>query len=90
MRIGVKIFSYKSPQRYAVRRAVLAAQAALRREYSDLLVEIAEVRECSEIEKVTPVVIYPSLAVNDWLVCVGRFPNQDEILVWFQQALQEA
>jgi len=36
------------------------------------------------------VVIYPSLAVNDWLVCVGRFPNQDEILVWFQQALQEA
>jgi hypothetical protein len=90
MRIGVRILSYKSPQRYAVRRAVLAAQTSLSQEYPDLLVEIAEVRERSEIEKITPVVIYPSLLVNDRLVCVGRFPKQDEILVWFQQALQEA
>ncbi len=29
MRIGVKILSYKSPQRYAVRRAVLSAQITL-------------------------------------------------------------
>jgi hypothetical protein len=88
MRIGVRILSYKSPQRYAVRRAVLAAQTVLSQDYPDLLVEIAEVRERAEIEKVTPVVIYPSLVVNDRLVCVGRFPSKDEILVWFQQALQ--
>jgi len=90
MRISVRILGHKSPQRYAVRRAVLAAQIALSQEYPDLLVEIAEVRERSEIEKVTPVIIYPSLVVNDWLVCVGRFPSKDEILIWFQQALQEA
>jgi hypothetical protein len=89
MRIGVKILSYKTPQRYAVQRAVLAAQTVLSQEYPDLLVEITEVRERSEIEKVTPVVIYPSLVVNDRLVCVGRFPSKDEILIWFQQALQE-
>jgi hypothetical protein len=89
MRIGVKILSYKTPQRYAVRRAVLAAQAALSQEYPDLLVEIAEVRERSEIEKITPVVIYPSLIVNDRLVCVGRFPSKEDILIWFRQALQE-
>ncbi len=89
MRISVKILSHKTPQRYAVRRAVLAAQAALSQEYPDILVEIAEVRERSEIEKVTPVVIYPSLVVNDRLVCVGRFPKKDEILFWFQQTLQE-
>jgi len=89
MRIGVKILGHKTPQRYAVRRAVLAAQTALSQEFPDLLVEIAEVRECSEIEKITPVVIYPSLVVNDRLVCVGRFPKKDEILIWFQQALQE-
>ena len=89
MRIDVKILGYKTPQRYAVRRAVLAAQAALSQEYPDILVEIAEVRERSEIEKVTPVVIYPSLVVNDRLACVGRFPSKDEILIWFQQALQK-
>jgi len=59
MRIGVKILSHKTPQRYAVRRAVLAAQTALSQEYPDLLVEIVDVRERSEIEKVTPVVIFP-------------------------------
>ena len=89
MKIEVKILSYKSPQRYAVRRVVLAAQAALSREYPDLVVEIAEVRESSEIQKITPVVIYPSLVVNGRLVCVGRFPSKDEVLDWFQQMLRK-
>ena len=89
MRIGVKILGLKTPQRYAVRRAVLAAQIALSRGYPDLQVEIAEVRQRSEIEKITPVISYPSLVVNDRLVCVGRFPRKDDIMIWFQQALQE-
>ena len=88
MKIGVKILGSKTPQRYAVRRAVLAAQSALRMEYPDLLIDISEVRDLVEIEKITPVFIYPSLIVNDRLVCVGRFPRKDEILVWFQQALE--
>ena len=71
MRIGVKILGHKTPQRYAVRRAMLAAQTALSQEYPDLLVEITEVRERSGIEKITLVVIHPSLVVNDRLVCVG-------------------
>jgi len=88
MKLSIKILSYKTPQRYAVSRAVLAAQADLSQEYPDLLVEIVEVQDLSEIEKVTPVVIYPSLVVNDRLVCVGRFPKKDDILTWFQQAIQ--
>jgi hypothetical protein len=88
IRIGVKILSHKTPQRYAVRRAVLAAQTVLSQEYPDLLVEIDEVRERTEIEKVTPVIIYPSLVVNDRLVCVGRFPHTDEVIGWLQEALQ--
>jgi hypothetical protein len=87
MKIGVKILGSKSPQRYAVRRAVVAAQVALCTEYPGLLVDISEVRDIAEIEKITPVFIYPSLVVNDKLVCVGRFPKKGEILVWFQQAL---
>lgn len=89
MRIHVKILGHKPDQRYAVRRAVVAAQTILSQKYSDLLVEIEEVQERTEIEKITLVLIYPSLVVNDRLVCVGRFPKKDEVVVWFQQALQE-
>jgi hypothetical protein len=89
IKIEVKILSYKTPQRYAVRRAVIAAQGVMSQDYPDLLVKIAEVRERSEMEKITPVVLYPSLMVNDRLVCIGRFPRKDEIVAWFQQALHE-
>jgi hypothetical protein len=89
MKIGVKILGSKTPQRYSVRRAVLAAQAGLCVEAPDLLIEISEVKDLAEIAKFTPVLIYPSLVVNDRLVCVGRFPSKEEVLVWFQQALAE-
>jgi hypothetical protein len=87
MKIGVKILGSKTPQRYAVRRAVVAAQVALGSKYPQLQVDILEVKDLAEIEKVTPVFIYPSLVVNDQLVCVGRFPKKGEILIWLQQAL---
>jgi disulfide oxidoreductase YuzD len=87
--IRAKVLSYKTPQRYAVRRVYLAAQMTLSQNYPDLSIEVEEVRERSEIEKITPVVIYPSLVVNDRLVCVGRFPSKEDILGWFQQALLE-
>ena len=87
MSIHVKILAHKTPQRYAVWRAVVAAQAALCRQNPGTQVEISQVKERSEIEKVTAVIVYPSLVVNDRLVCVGRFPSKEEILVWFQQAL---
>jgi hypothetical protein len=87
MKIVVKILGTKTPQRYAVRRAVVAAQAALELEHSDLLVDISEVKDLAEIEKVTQVFIYPSLVMNDKLVCVGRFPKKGEIVTWFRQAL---
>jgi disulfide oxidoreductase YuzD len=61
--------------------------AGLGIEYPDLQLEISEVRDLAEIEKITPVFIYPSLVVNDKLVCVGRFPQKGEVLIWLQQAL---
>lgn len=87
MNSEIKILGTKSPQYYAVRRTVMAAQAALRVEYPDFQVEISEVRELAEIEKIKLVFIYPSLVVNDQLVCVGRFPKKSKILIWLQQAL---
>ncbi len=89
MRISVKILGRKTPQRYAMRRAVLAAWNELVSEHPGLEIDIVEVNDLLKIQRYTQVFIYPSLVVNEQLVCVGRFPSKDEILIWFQQALQE-
>jgi hypothetical protein len=86
--IQVKILGTKSPQRYAVRRAVVAAQNSLLDEHPGQEVKIIEIKDLQEIERYTAVFIYPSLVINEKLVCVGRFPKHGEILAWFQQALQ--
>jgi hypothetical protein len=67
----------------------MAAQNMLKKTYPDLKIEITEVKELSEIEKYTAVVILPSLVVNEKLVCVGRFPSRDEVLGWLRSALKE-
>ena len=86
--INIKILSYKSPQRYAVKRTIIAAQNILRNEYPDLEVSVTEIKELSEIEQITQGVILPSLVVNEKLVCVGHFPHKDEVIGWLQEALQ--
>ncbi|MCX6036735.1 MAG: thioredoxin family protein [Chloroflexi bacterium] len=87
LRIGVKILGYKTPQRYAVRRAVLAAWNELLREHPGLELDILELKELLEIQRYTQVFVYPSLVVNEQLVCVGRFPKKEEIISWLCQAL---
>jgi hypothetical protein len=82
--IQIKILSYKSPQRYAVRRTLMAAQNELQKTYPELKITIDEVRELAEMEKYTSVVIYPSLVVNEKLVCVGRFPTRQDVLGWLR------
>jgi hypothetical protein len=89
MVINLKILSYKSPQRHAVRRIIVAAQNSLRKEYPDLEVNVTEIKDLFEIEEITPVVILPSLMVNEKLVCVGRFPHKDEMVGWLREALQQ-
>jgi hypothetical protein len=85
--INVKILSYKSPQRFAVRRTLFAAQNELRKTHPELEIVITEVKELTEMEKYTAVVIMPSLLVNEKLVCVGRFPHKNEVTGWLREAL---
>ena len=87
--ITVKILSYKSPQRYAVKQTLKAAQYELQKHLPGLDIVIEEVKELAEIEKYTPVIILPSLVVNDKLVCVGRFPKKYEVVEWLQHLLNE-
>ena len=86
--VDVKILGLKKPQRYAVQRAVLAAQNELNQEFPDLEVRITEVKTSMEVQQYTAVTVYPSLVVNEGLVCVGRFPRKEEVIRWLGEALR--
>lgn len=86
--INIKILSYKSPQRYAVRQTLIGARNELRKTYPNLEISINEVKTLEEMEKYTYVVPYPSLVINEKLVCVGRFPKKDEVIRWLLQAME--
>jgi len=86
--INVKIIGYKKPQRYCIKRAVMAAQIELQETNRHLEINMAEIRELSEIQKITHAFMLPSLMINEKLVCVGRFPKKEEIIAWLQEALQ--
>jgi len=84
--IYVKILGHKTPQRYAIRRAVVAAQSDLLREHPGLEVEIMEIKDSQEILHYTSVIGFPSLMVNGILVCAGRYPRKDEVASWLLMA----
>jgi len=87
--IEVKILSYHSAQRYAVRQTVVSAQRIIASEHPDLKISFTELRDWVHIEEYTPVLSAPSLVVNDKLVCVGRVPSCEEVLDWLRNALDE-
>jgi hypothetical protein len=82
----IKILSYKSPQRYAVRQTLKVAQKELQKKLPGFEIQVEELKTLEEIEQYTPVVILPSLVVDEKLVCVGRFPKKFEIVGWLQDA----
>ena len=86
--ITIKILSYKSPQRYAVRQTLKVAQKELQKTLPGLDIHVEELKTLEQIEQYTPVVILPSLLVNEKLVCVGRFPKKDEVIDWLRKALE--
>jgi hypothetical protein len=87
--ITVKILSYKSPQRFAVKNTLLAAQAEVRKSHPQLKLAVTEVKELTEIEAYTQAIILPSLVINEKLVCIGRFPKKNEVVGWLQEAAAE-
>ncbi len=84
--VNVKILSYKGPQRYAVKRTLLAAWSELRKTHPDFEMTMTELKTIEAMEQYTPVLILPSLVVNEKLVCVGRFPKKDELIRWLEEA----
>jgi hypothetical protein len=87
--LDVKILSYKTPQRYAVRQTLISARNELRKTIPDFDISISEVNKLEEIEEITSVVVYPSLVINGKHYCTGWFPRKDEVIKWFTEALTE-
>lgn len=84
--LKIKILGLQYPERYAVRRLVMAAQKELLPHYPDLKVEIAEVTDPGEIGRYAFVLILPTLVINEKVVCSGRFPAREEVTAWLQEA----
>jgi hypothetical protein len=85
--IDVKILSYHSAQRYAVRQTVVSAQRLLINDHPDLKIVITELKDWIHIEEYTTILSAPSLVVNEKLVCVGRVPSREEVLGWLSSAV---
>ena len=86
--IDIKILSYHSAQRYAVRQTVIAAHRSMQEEHPGLEIRIKELKDWYTIEQYTPVLSAPSLVVNEKLVCVGRVPTRQEVVGWLKRAAE--
>ncbi len=86
--IRVKVLSYRSTQQYAVQRTVRAALAVVQKDYPEVTMIIEEVRDVQDILKYTQVFVYPSLIIEEKLVCVGRFPKTEEVVAWLTDAVR--
>lgn len=84
--INIKILGNRKSQRYAVRRALVAAQSELLSTDPEIEIDITEIKTVLEISQYTPAVIMPSLIINDQLVCVSRVPKKDEVITWLREA----
>jgi hypothetical protein len=86
--IDVKILSLGAPERYAVRRLVMAAQNELQAGLPGLELRIMEVDDSSEIGKYASVLVLPTLVIDERVVCSGQFPSKEAVAAWLRAAWQ--
>jgi Thioredoxin domain len=87
--VSVKILGYKRSQRYSISRALLQAQKAFKAAHPDFHLDVQEVTTAANMLQFTPVIAFPSLMINEKLVCVGRFPTKEEVLAWLEIETQK-
>ncbi len=85
----VKILSLGAPERYAVHRMVSAVQHELQAADPRLPMTILEVNDASQIIRYASVLVLPTLVINEKVVCSGRFPTREEIVVWLHEAAKD-
>ncbi len=88
--IAVKILGYKKSQRYSIQRVLIQAQSVFEKRHPEFQLQVQEVPTAQEMLRYTPVIAFPSLMIEDKLVCVGRFPHKEEILTWLESEIEPA
>jgi hypothetical protein len=83
----VKILSLGAPERYAVRRMVVAAYQELLLQFPNLELKTIQVSDSSEIVRYAFTLILPTLVINEKVVCSGRFPTREEVLGCLREAM---
>ncbi len=84
--ISIQILGLNDPERYAVRRLVMAAHKDLHQDQPGLELEVTEVADPSVIGKYACFLILPTLVINGQVVCSGRFPGREEVTDWLREA----
>ena len=85
--INVKILSIGTPERYAVRRMVAAAERTLQEQFPNLEIQVQEINDSSEIGRYASVLVLPTLVINEKVVCSGQFPTREAVVAWLREAL---
>lgn len=88
--IRVKVCSIQYPERYVVRRMVMAAFHELSQEFPGVDIEVTEVNDSGEIGRYANVLVLPTLVINEKVVCSGRFPLKEEVKAWLREAMTES
>ena len=86
--ISVKILGTRRAQRYCVTRTLIRVQSDLERLHPEFQLEVRQITTSQEMLRYTPVIAFPSLMIGEKLVCVGRFPSNEEILGWLENEMQ--
>jgi len=87
--LNIKILGPGCANCYAVERAAAAGLEVLAKDYPDLEATLVHIEDILEIEQY-PILFTPALIVNEKVVCAGRIPKKDEVLVWYRAALDHA
>jgi hypothetical protein len=84
--LNIKILGPGCAKCYAVERAATAGLEALLRKNPDLEATLVHIEDYAEIEKY-PVLFTPALVINEQVICAGRIPKKEEIIRWYEEAL---
>jgi hypothetical protein len=88
-RVVAKVLGHNRAERFAIEHALRSAWMDLEDEIPGLSLEILQVREASEILKYTSILTFSSLVINEKVVCSGRCPKRDEVVIWLRDAIME-